>query len=73
MAKKIYTCEDCGKTFPAQFQLMLHADFHKGEPVVREKGCFCANYWDIRRGSCHHCGYIHTNGWRVIDGVAVIA
>jgi GT2 family glycosyltransferase len=57
----------------AEVVIMLHADFHKGEPVVREKGCFCANMWDIRRGSCHHCGYIHTNGWRVIDGVAVIA
>jgi ribosomal protein L37E len=72
MAKQKYLCEDCGKRFEKQYQIMLHADFHKGEPIVREVGCICGNFYDVRRGSCQHCGYVHSTGWRVIDGVAVI-
>jgi ribosomal protein L37E len=71
MAKKIYTCEDCGKQFAQQYQIMLHADFHLGEPVVRGMGCVCGQYYDVRRGSCTHCGYVHSTGWRVINGEAV--
>lgn len=71
MPKKIYTCDDCGKTFAKLHEIMLHADFHAGEPVVRDMGCVCGNYYDVRRGSCHHCGYIHSTGWRVIKGEAV--
>jgi len=71
-AKYKYKCADCGKSFERQYQLMVHADFHAGEPVVREAGCFCANYYDIRRGSCTHCGYVHSTGWVVINGEAVI-
>lgn len=71
MPKQKYSCEDCGKRFEKQYQLMLHADFHAGEPVVRELGCVCGNFYDPRRGSCHHCGWIHSTGWRVIQGEAV--
>jgi hypothetical protein len=71
MAKKSYKCDNCGKTFAQQYLLMLHNDFHAGEPVVREAGCFCGQYYDIRRGSCTNCGYIHATGWRVINGEAI--
>jgi len=73
MAKKVYVCADCGKQFVKLYESMLHVDFHRGEPVVREMGCVCGQYYDVRRGSCIHCGYVHSTGWRVIDGVAVIA
>lgn len=73
MAVKMkYQCEDCGARFERQYQIMLHADFHAGEPVVRSMGCVCGQYYDVRRGSCTHCGYVHSTGWRVINGEAVI-
>lgn len=71
MAKKDYKCHDCGKSFAQQYLLMLHNEFHLGEPVVRDMGCFCGQYYDVRRGSCVHCGYIHSTGWRVINGEAI--
>ena len=72
MAKKKYACENCGKAFEQRYLLMLHYDFHAGEPVVRDLGCVCGNVYDVRRGSCHHCGHIHSTGWRVINGEAVV-
>jgi ribosomal protein L37E len=71
MAKKIYKCWDCGKVFNESYKLLLHYDFHRGEPTVREAGCVCGKDYDVRRGSCLHCGFVHSTGWRVINGEAV--
>lgn len=70
MAKKNYKCFDCGATFTEQYRLLLHYDLHKGEPVVREAGCFCGDNYDIRMGYCQACGYVHSTGWRVVAGAA---
>jgi ribosomal protein L37E len=69
--KDKYKCFDCGKSFPESYLMLLHYDFHRGEPTVREAGCFCAQTYDVRVGTCAHCGYKHSNGWRVVNGVAV--
>ena len=66
MAKSKYECYNCGKKFKAQYELLLHYDFHKGEPVVREVGCFCARDYDVRSGVCLHCGYVHSQGWALV-------
>ena len=58
-----YECYNCGKTFAKHYQLLLHYDFHKGEPTVRPSGCFCASTWDVRAGKCFDCGQIYTEGW----------
>lgn len=71
MAKKTYTCFNCGKVFARSYELMLHYDFHRGEPVVREAGCVCAQDYDVRCGFCLNCGYIHSTGWIIRNGVAV--
>jgi len=72
MAKKrVQKCWDCGKIFAESYQLLLHYEFHRGEPVVRQAGCFCGQDYDIRRGSCISCGFVHSTGWRVINGEAV--
>lgn len=71
MAIKKYVCDNCGKSFDKQYQIMLHADFHAGEPMVREAGCVCGQTYDVRRGSCLNCGYVHSTGWIVINGEAV--
>ena len=63
--KKVIQCFHCGKTFSATYQLHLHYDFHKGEPEVREAGCFCGQDYDIRNGKCASCGHIHSAGWVV--------
>jgi hypothetical protein len=65
MAKKIHKCWNCGKTFKEFYQYLLHADFHKGEPMVREAGCFCAQDYDVRSGKCLHCGHVHSEGWAI--------
>jgi len=65
MAKKMHTCFNCGKTFAQQYQLLLHYDFHKGEPVVRQAGCLCGADYDIRCGKCLECGHVHSAGWVV--------
>ena len=66
--KQKYKCWDCGKSFPESYLMMLHYDFHKGEPTVREAGCFCGQYYDVRIGYCLHCGHRFTDGWRVVNG-----
>jgi ribosomal protein L37E len=71
MAKKLHQCENCGKSFPEKYLLMVHYDFHQGEPVVRDAGCFCGGMYDVRMGYCRECGYVHSTGWRVIEGLAV--
>lgn len=63
MAKKIHKCENCGKVFAEKYQLLLHYDFHKGEPVVREVGCWCGASYDVRVGKCQECGHVHSKGW----------
>ena len=66
--KKIYECFNCGKTFEAQYQLLMHYDFHKGEPTVRAAGCMrCAQDYDVRCGKCLKCGYVHSAGWVVAN------
>ena len=73
MAKKrIQKCWNCGKIFAESYQLLLHYDFHKGEPVIRAMACGnCAQDADIRSGVCNACGYVFASGWRVINGEAV--
>jgi ribosomal protein L37E len=71
MAKKVSKCWDCGKVFAQNYLLMLHYELHRGEPQVRAAGCVCGQDYDVRRGSCQACGFIHSTGWRVIDGIAV--
>jgi len=63
-----YKCFDCGKRFAKQYEVMLHADFHKGEPIVRALGCVCAQDYDVRSGKCEHCGYVHSQGWGLKNG-----
>ena len=58
-----YKCFDCGASFPKQYQIMLHVEFHRGEPTVRPAGCFCGGTYDVRAGNCFECGYVHSNGW----------
>jgi len=58
-----YECYNCGKKFEKQYQLLLHYDFHKGEPTVRPTGCVCAGTWDVRAGKCLECGRVYTQGW----------
>ena len=60
-----YKCFNCGKAFAKQYEMLLHYDFHKGEPVIRETGCICGAGYDIRAGKCFDCGYIHSTGWVV--------
>lgn len=61
---KVYSCDDCGKTFDKPYKRMLHADFHLGEPVVRPIACSrCAQDVDVRNGYCLECGYQMTEGW----------
>jgi ribosomal protein L37E len=71
MAKPKHECENCGKTFAEKYKLLLHYDFHRGEPVVREMGCGCGDMYDVRMGYCGNCGFVHSTGWRVINGEAV--
>jgi hypothetical protein len=60
-----YKCFNCGKTFEKQYQMLLHYDFHLGEPVVRQAGCNCGQDYDVRAGKCFSCGTVHSTGWVV--------
>lgn len=60
-----YECFNCGKKFAKQYELFLHYDFHKGEPIVNAAGCTCGKDYDIRSGNCLHCGTTHSTGWAV--------
>jgi DNA-directed RNA polymerase subunit N (RpoN/RPB10) len=65
-----YNCYNCGKKYAKQYELMLHLDFHKGEPVVREHGCYCGASYDIRLGKCLECGHVHSTGWALVKAGA---
>lgn len=58
-----YQCYDCGYFFATKVDSMLHADFHRGEPTVREVGCICGEMYDVRMGYCVHCNRVHSAGW----------
>jgi len=62
-----YECFNCGKKFAKQYEMLLHYDFHKGEPVIRAAGCFCGGEYDVRLGKCLECGVIHSAGWVVAN------
>jgi len=61
--KMKYKCFNCGKSFKAQYELLLHYDFHAGEPTVRGMGCVCGEIYDIRAGECFLCGKVYESEW----------
>ena len=56
-------CYDCGYFFTTKVEYMLHCEFHRGEPTVREVGCTCGEMYDVRMGYCTYCNRIHSAGW----------
>ena len=69
MAKKNYKCFHCGKDFNEQYKLLLHYDFHLGEPIVRPVACKdCLGEVDVRSGCCADCKRVYFPGW-VIEKV----
>ena len=67
MAKKTYKCFNCGVSFNEQYKLLLHYDFHLGEPTVRPIACKeCLGEVDIRSGFCADCKKVYNSGWALI-------
>ena len=58
-------CYDCGYYLPTSVAMMLHADFHRGERVVRETACICGEMYDVRMGYCVCCNRVYSAGWSI--------